>query len=48
LPVRLEQVTAGIVFDRIQSLSRAHGLTSYDARLSGPGTGEPFATGKLG
>ena len=31
LPINLEQVPAGIVFDRIQSLSRRHGLTPYDA-----------------
>jgi predicted nucleic acid-binding protein len=31
LPVLLEQIPAGIVFDRIQSLSRKHGLTAYDA-----------------
>jgi predicted nucleic acid-binding protein len=31
LPVTLEQCPAGIVFDRIQSLSRKHGLTAYDA-----------------
>jgi len=31
LPVMLEQIPAGIVFDRIQSLSRKHGLTAYDA-----------------
>lgn len=31
LPVTLEQRPAGIVFDRIQSLSRKHGLTAYDA-----------------
>jgi predicted nucleic acid-binding protein len=31
LPVTLEQFPAGIVFDRIQSLSRKHGLTAYDA-----------------
>jgi predicted nucleic acid-binding protein len=31
LPVTLSQFSAGIVFDRIQSLSRKHGLTSYDA-----------------
>ena len=31
LPVTLEQIPAGIVFDRIQSLSRKHGLTAYDA-----------------
>lgn len=31
LPVTLEQSPAGIVFDRIQGLSRKHGLTAYDA-----------------
>jgi predicted nucleic acid-binding protein len=31
LPVRLEQVSSTIVFDRIESLCRAHSLTSYDA-----------------
>ena len=31
LPVVLEQFPAGVVFDRIQSLSRKHGLTAYDA-----------------
>ena len=31
LPVMLEQVSTGIVFDRIQTLSRKHGLTAYDA-----------------
>lgn len=31
LPIALEQFPAGVVFDRIQSLSRKHGLTSYDA-----------------
>jgi predicted nucleic acid-binding protein len=31
LPVMLEQIPAGIVFDRIQTLSRKHGLTAYDA-----------------
>lgn len=31
LPVALEQFPAGVVFDRIQSLSRKHGLTSCDA-----------------
>jgi len=31
LPVTLEQIPAGIVFDRIQFLSRKHGLTAYDA-----------------
>ena len=31
LPVMLEQIPSGIVFDRIQSLSRKHGLTAYNA-----------------
>ena len=31
LPVRLELSLAGITFERIQRLSRAHGLTAYDA-----------------
>lgn len=31
LPIVLEQFPAGIVFDRIQQLSRAHSLTAYDA-----------------
>jgi predicted nucleic acid-binding protein len=31
LPVTLEQMPPGIVFDRIQTLSRQHGLTAYDA-----------------
>lgn len=31
LPIVLEQSPAGIVFDRIQQLSREHGLTAYDA-----------------
>jgi predicted nucleic acid-binding protein len=31
LPVRLEQAPADIVFERIQSLSRTHELTAYDA-----------------
>ena len=31
LPIVLEQFPAGIVFDRIQQLSREHGLTAYDA-----------------
>ena len=31
LPIALEPSPAGIVFDRIQSLSRKHGLTAYDA-----------------
>jgi len=31
LPIVLEQFSAGVVFDRIQNLSREHGLTAYDA-----------------
>jgi predicted nucleic acid-binding protein len=31
LPIRLEQCPAGVVFDRIQRLSRDYGLTAYDA-----------------
>jgi predicted nucleic acid-binding protein len=31
LPIALEQFPAGVVFDRIQLLSREHGLTAYDA-----------------
>jgi predicted nucleic acid-binding protein len=31
LPVTLEQFPAGVVFDRVQQLSREHGLTAYDA-----------------
>ncbi|MGC2184729.1 MAG: type II toxin-antitoxin system VapC family toxin [Terriglobales bacterium] len=31
LPVTLEPCPAGIVFDRVQSLSRRHQLTPYDA-----------------
>jgi len=31
LPIALEQFSAGVVFDRIQRLSREHGLTAYDA-----------------
>jgi predicted nucleic acid-binding protein len=31
LPIVLEQFPAGVVFDRIQYLSREHGLTAYDA-----------------
>jgi predicted nucleic acid-binding protein len=31
LPIALEQVPAEAVFDRIQSKSREHGLTTYDA-----------------
>ncbi len=31
LPIVLEQFPAGVVFGRIQHLSREHGLTAYDA-----------------
>ena len=31
LPIVLEQFPAAVVFDRIQRLSREHGLTTYDA-----------------
>lgn len=31
LPILLEQSPAKIVFDRIQNLSREHGLTAYDS-----------------
>jgi len=31
LPIVLEQCPAAIVFDRMQRLSREHGLTAYDA-----------------
>lgn len=31
LPIALEQVPSGIVFGRMQRLSREHGLTAYDA-----------------
>jgi predicted nucleic acid-binding protein len=31
LPIVLEQFPAGVVFDRIQQISREHGLTAYDA-----------------
>ena len=31
LPIVLQELQADVVFDRIQSLSREHGLTSYDA-----------------
>jgi predicted nucleic acid-binding protein len=31
LPIVLEQFPAGIVFGRLQRLSREHGLTAYDA-----------------
>jgi predicted nucleic acid-binding protein len=35
LPVRLEPVSSQVVFDRIESLSRAYGLTAYDAAYLG-------------
>jgi predicted nucleic acid-binding protein len=31
LPIALEQLPAGAIFGRIQSLSREHGLTAYHA-----------------
>ena len=31
LPIGLEQFPAGVIFDRIQHLSREYGLTAYDA-----------------
>ncbi len=31
LPIVLQELQADAVFDRVQSLSRAHGLTTYDA-----------------
>ena len=31
VPIVLEPVSTGVVFDRIQRLSREHGLTPYDA-----------------
>lgn len=31
LPIVLERFPAGIIFDRIQRLSREYGLTAYDA-----------------
>ena len=31
LPIVLEQFPVGVVFDRVQHLSREHGLTAYDA-----------------
>ena len=31
LPIELKEVAVTTVFDRIQSLSRDHGLTAYDA-----------------
>jgi len=46
LPIVLEQFPAGIVFDRIQRLSREHGLTAYDAAYLDLAleTGSPLAT----
>ncbi len=46
LPIVLEQFSAGIVFDRIQHLSREHGLTAYDAAYLdlALNTGLPLAT----
>jgi predicted nucleic acid-binding protein len=46
LPVVLEQFPAGIVFDRIQHVSREHGLTAYDAAYLdlAQDTGLPLAT----
>jgi len=34
LPIELKQFPSGIVFDRIQVLSRKYGLTAYDALTS--------------
>ncbi len=31
LPIALQDLRAEVIFDRIQSLGRAHGLTAYDA-----------------
>jgi predicted nucleic acid-binding protein len=46
LPIVLEQFPAGIVFDRIQSLSRDHSLTAYDAAYLDLAldSGSPLAT----
>jgi predicted nucleic acid-binding protein len=46
LPIVLEQFPASIVFDRIQHLSREHGLTAYDAAYLDLAldTGLPLAT----
>jgi predicted nucleic acid-binding protein len=46
LPIVLEQFPASVVFDRIQHLSREHGLTSYDAAYLdlALGSGLPLAT----
>ena len=46
LPIVLEQFPAGIVFGRIESLSREHGLTAYDAAYLdlAQASGLPLAT----
>ena len=46
LPIGLEQFSAGVVFDRIQHLSREHDLTAYDAAYLDLAleTGLPLAT----
>jgi predicted nucleic acid-binding protein len=46
LPIELQQFPAEVVFDRIQNLSRAHGLTAYDAAYLDLAldTGLPLAT----
>ncbi len=46
LPIVLEQFPARVVFDRIQRLSREHGLTAYDAAYLDLGldSGLPIAT----
>jgi predicted nucleic acid-binding protein len=46
LPITLQEVPAEAVFDRIQALSRAHGLTTYDAAYLdlAQSNGVPLAT----
>jgi predicted nucleic acid-binding protein len=46
LPIVLDQFPASVVFDRIQHLSREHGLTAYDAAYLdlALGSGLPLAT----
>jgi predicted nucleic acid-binding protein len=46
LPIVLEQFSARVVFNRIQRLSREHGLTAYDAAYLDLGldSGLPIAT----
>jgi predicted nucleic acid-binding protein len=46
LPIALQEVPAEAVFDRIQALSRAHGLTTYDAAYLdlAQSNGVPLAT----